>query len=131
MGQATASLLPAFQDPGSKESFSAELDHSETARHSARGLLFLGGVVYSLWHFVHLAMGGPTVIDPLWERVGFLLFVAALVGLSFHPRLRGRLVGMGHLVVIVGTAHYFSLVARNQISSQYLVGVFVVLASVN
>jgi hypothetical protein len=110
--------------------YGAALDHSEVARHTSRGLLLLGGVVYFLWHFMHrLTMRGA--IDPIWERAAFLGFVMAVLALSFRPALQKRLLPISYLVVVVGTTHYFSLVARNQVAIPYLVGTFVVLASVN
>lgn len=112
------------------KSFDVALEHSRPARLSARLLLLVGGVVYAAWHFVHVAMM-PAAVDPMWERLVFLAFTVVCFGLSFHRRFGGYLVEMGHLVTLVGTIHYFSLVARNDIATPYLIGVFVVMASVS
>ncbi|HEY4186432.1 MAG TPA: hypothetical protein VGP07_15255 [Polyangia bacterium] len=106
------------------------LKHSISARVSARLLLLLGGTVYASWHFAHVWIM-PGAVDPLWERGAFLAFVTLCFGLSFVPRLGGYLVEMGYCVSIVGTLHYFSLVFRNAIATPYLIGAFVILASVN
>jgi len=96
----------------------------------ARTLLLLGGVVYFGWHFAHVWMM-PNAVDPLWERASFLGFVVLCFGLSFHPRLQGYLVEMGYAVAGLGTLHYFTLLPRNAIATPYLIGAFVILASVN
>jgi hypothetical protein len=110
--------------------YGAALDHSEVARITSRGLLLVGGVIYLLWHFLH-KMLMPEAVDPLWERAAFLAFVIGVLALSFRPRLQAHLLVLSYVVVVVGTTHYFTLVMRNQIAVPYLVGVFVVLASVN
>ena len=96
----------------------------------ARTLLLLGGIVYFGWHFAHVWMM-PYAVDPLWERAGFLGFVVLCFGLSFHARLQAYLVEMGYAVAGLGTLHYFTLLARNAIATPYLIGAYVILASVN
>jgi len=106
------------------------LRHSLRARLSARLLLLLGGTVYAAWHFGHVWIM-PGAVDPLTERFAFLGFVAISFGLSFLRRFDRYLVEMGNAVAMVGTLHYFSLVERNAIATPYLIGTFVVMASVN
>ena len=106
------------------------LQHSARARVSARLLLLLGGTVYAAWHFGHMWIM-PSAVDPLAERGAFLAFVAVCFGLSFLPRFDRYLVEMGYAVAMIGTLHYFSLIERNAIATPYLIGTFVVMASVN
>jgi hypothetical protein len=106
------------------------LRHSLRARTSARLLLLLGGTVYAAWHFGHVWIM-PAAVDPLAERCAFLGFVAVCFGLSLFRRFDHYLVDMGHAVAILGTLHYFSLIERNAIATPYLIGTFVVMASVN
>lgn len=104
--------------------------HSLHARTSARLLLLLGGTVYAAWHFGHVWIM-PSAVDPLAERFAFLGFVALCFGLSFLRRFDHYLVEMGYAVAMLGTLHYFSLIERNAIATPYLIGTFVVMASVN
>jgi len=106
------------------------LQHSLRARISARLLLLLGGLAYAAWHFGHVWIM-PGAVDPLIERFAFLGFVAVCFGLSFLPRFDHYLVEMGYAVAMLGTLHYFSLIERNAIATPYLIGTFVVMASVN
>jgi hypothetical protein len=106
------------------------LQHSLRARVASRLLLLLGGTVYAAWHFGHVWMM-PAAIDPLAERLAFLGFVAVCFGLSLLPRFDRYLVEMGYAVAMLGTLHYFSLIERNAIATPYLIGTFVVMASVN
>ena len=106
------------------------LRHSLRARTSARLLLLLGGIAYAAWHFGHVWIM-PGAVDPLAERCAFLGFVTVCFGLSFFRRFDHYLVEMGHAVAILGTLHYFSLIERNAIATPYLIGTFVVMASVN
>jgi len=106
------------------------LRHSLRARTSARLLLLLGGTVYAAWHFGHVWLT-PGAVDPLTERFAFLGFVAVCFALSFLRRFDRYLVEMGHAVALLGTLHYFSLIERNAIATPYLIGTFVVMASVN
>jgi len=106
------------------------LRHSLRARTSARLLLLLGGTVYAAWHFGHVWIM-PSAIDPLAERISFLGFVAVCFALSFLRRFDHYLIEMGYAVAMLGTLHYFSLIERNAIATPYLVGTFVVMASVN
>lgn len=106
------------------------LRHSPRARISARLLLLLGGSVYAAWHFGHVWIM-PGAVDPLAERLGFLGFVAICFGLSFLRRFDHYLVEMSYAVAMLGTLHYFSLIERNAIATPYLIGTFVVMASVN
>ena len=106
------------------------LESSARARSSSRLLLVVGGLIYCSWHWVHKLVQ-PTAIDPWGERLVFVAFVLVLVAASYHRALSRHLVAMGYAVVAVGTAHYFSLVARNDVSSSYTIGVFVVLAAVS
>jgi len=106
------------------------LRHSLRARISARMLLLLGGAVYAAWHFGHIWIM-PGAVDPLAERFGFLGFVAVCFCLSFLRRFDRYLVEMGYAVAMLGTLHYFSLIERNAIATPYLIGTFVVMASVN
>jgi len=106
------------------------LHHSLRARTSARLLLLLGGAAYAAWHFGHVWIM-PEAVDPLTERFAFLGFVALCFGLSFLPRFDSYLVEMGYAVAMLGTLHYFSLIQRNAIAAPYLIGTFVVMASVN
>jgi hypothetical protein len=110
--------------------YNAALEHSDAARRSARLLMLIGGVVYTLWHFVNVLLM-PDAVDPLQERLAFLGFVCVGLVLSFHSQLRRHLVRIGYAVIGLGTAHTFSLLARNDIATPYLIGVFVVLASVS
>jgi hypothetical protein len=112
------------------DGYHSALDHSGSARHSSRVLLLLGAVMYVLWHFLHTGIR-PSSVDPLAERLAVSGFVVGLVALSFRIRLRRYLVAMGYAAVALATAHYFCLVARNQVATPYLVGVFVMLASFN
>jgi len=106
------------------------LRHSSRARTSARLLLLLGGTVYAAWHFGHVWIM-PAAVDPLAERFAFLGFVAICFALSFLRRFDRFLVEMGYAVALLGTLHYFSLIERNAIATPYLIGTFVVMASVN
>jgi len=106
------------------------LRHSLRARISARLLLLLGGTVYAAWHFGHVWIM-PSAVDPLTERFAFLGFVAVCFGVSFLRRFDHYLVEMGYAVAMLGTLHYFSLIERNAIATPYLIGTFVVMASVN
>ena len=106
------------------------LRHSLRARISARLLLLLGGTVYAAWHFGHVWIM-PSAVDPLTERFAFLGFVAVCFGLSFLRHFDHYLVEMGYAVAVLGTLHYFSLIERNAIATPYLIGTFVVMASVN
>lgn len=106
------------------------LRHSFRARTSARLLLLLGGTVYAAWHFGHVWIM-PAAVDPLAERLAFLGFVATCFALSFLRRFDRFLVEMGYAVALLGTLHYFSLIERNAIATPYLIGTFVVMASVN
>ena len=110
-------------------SFQKELEHSAKARLTARVLLLVGGAVYASWQLVHKLML-PDAVDPIAERIGLFALTVALVALSYHPRLTSQLVNMGYAVVVVGTAHYFSVVLRNDIATSYLIGVFVTLGAV-
>jgi hypothetical protein len=105
------------------------LESSASARTLSRLLLLVGGATYVSWHWIHKFLQ-PDAVDPLGERLVFLAFSIALVVASYHRALKRHLVGMGYVVVALGTTHYFSLVARNQIATPYLLGVFVVLGSV-
>jgi hypothetical protein len=106
------------------------LRHSLRARTSARLLLLLGGTAYAAWHFGHVWIM-PNAIDPLAERGAFLAFAALCFGLSFLRRFDLYLVEMSYAVAMLGTLHYFSLIERNAIATPYLIGTFVVMASVN
>jgi hypothetical protein len=106
------------------------LEESAPARFRSRLLLAVGGVAYVGWHYVHLLLQ-PDAIDSLGERLGFLGFVAALIAVSFHRTVRGHLVALGYAAVAVGTVHYSSLLARNQLSASYLIGLFVLLGAVS
>ena len=106
------------------------LEASASARSWSRILLLVGGATYVSWHWIHKILQADA-IDSLGERLGFLGFVIALVVASYHRALKRHLVGMGYIVVAVGTTHYFSVVARNQISTPYLIGVFVTLGAVS
>lgn len=106
------------------------LEVSATARISSRLLLLVGGLTYASWHWVHLFLQRDA-IDPLLERVGFLALSILMMVLSYHRALKRHLVAMGYVAVAVGTAHYFSLVSRNGVSTPYLIGVFVVLGGVS
>lgn len=106
------------------------LEASVWARSSSRLLLLVGGATYVSWHWVHKLLQ-PAAVDPLGERLGFLAFILALVAASYHRALNRHLVLMGYAVVAVGTAHYFSLVARNEVSPPYTIGVFVLLGGVS
>jgi hypothetical protein len=106
------------------------LEQSAPARFRSRLLLAVGGVTYVGWHYVHLLLQ-PDAVDSLGERLGFLGFIAALLAVSFHRKVRSHLVSLGYAVVAVGTVHYFSLVTRNEISASYLIGLFVLLGGVS
>ncbi|HET6282120.1 MAG TPA: hypothetical protein VFH73_14230 [Polyangia bacterium] len=105
------------------------LETSARARLTARVTLLVGGAVYASWQVMHKLMM-PDAIDPIGERLAFFALTVILVGLSCHPRLTRHLVAMGYGVVAAGTAHYFSVVARNDIATPYLIGVFVTLGAV-
>ncbi|MEA2698731.1 MAG: hypothetical protein QOI66_3002 [Myxococcales bacterium] len=105
------------------------LEASVSARTSSRLLLLVGGATYVSWHWIHRLLQ-PDAVDPLGERLIFLAISIGLVVASYHRALKRHLVGMGYIAVALGTAHYFSLVARNQISTSYLLGAFVVLGAV-
>lgn len=119
---------PTAAAPGPEHT--AALEASAWARSSSRLLLLVGGATYVSWHWVHKLLQ-PNAIDPLGERLAFLLLTLVLVGLSYHRTLNRQLVMMGYAVVAVGTAHYFSLVARNNVAAPYIIGVFVVLGGVS
>ncbi|HEY2900117.1 MAG TPA: hypothetical protein VGL59_06060 [Polyangia bacterium] len=92
--------------------------------------MLVGGFTYAGWHWFHILLE-PNAVDPLIERLGFLALTAVLVLLSYRQAFKRHLISLSYVVVGVGTAHYFSLVARNDISTPYLVGVFVVLGAVS
>ncbi|HVR64138.1 MAG TPA: hypothetical protein VMU50_19700 [Polyangia bacterium] len=106
------------------------LEASAWARSSSRLLLLVGGITYVSWHCLHKLVQ-PAAVDPLGERLGFLAFIFALVAASYHRALNRHLVAMGYAVVAVGTAHYFSLVVRNDVSPSYTIGMFVLLGGVS
>ncbi|HEX3694400.1 MAG TPA: hypothetical protein VH374_03330 [Polyangia bacterium] len=106
------------------------MEVSASARSLSRLLLMVGGLTYTGWHWFHIQLE-PNAVDPLRERLGFLVLTVVLVLLSYRRALKRHLISISYVVVVVGTAHYFSLVARNDISTPYLVGVFVVLGAVS
>jgi hypothetical protein len=87
-------------------------------------------LIYPAWHWVFLAVM-PTAHDHLDER---LLVGATMIGviLCFRSKaLRRYTAAAEQCLLFLMTTHYFSLVWRNDLATPYIVGTFVVFASVS
>jgi PAS domain S-box-containing protein len=97
---------------------------------ASRLLLGLIGLLYPVWYVLPLLFV-PDARDSLWERglVGVACAVLALLAPYEPIRRHLALVIYGAMGVL--TAHYMTLVARNDLDWLYLVGAFVALAAVS
>jgi PAS domain-containing protein len=87
-------------------------------------------VLYPAWHWAFLAVA-PASQDPLAERIalGALILLAALVlRLAGLYRLHAVL---DELMAFALTGHYLSIAWRNHFSTPYLIGLYVVFASIS
>lgn len=92
-----------------------------------RAALSVAAVVYPLWHFFYKALGGE-VHDPLWERLALSTLCGVLLFWSFRPTFPAYLRIVVTVMVWLYTAHYFLVVARNQLGPAFEVGIFIIVA---
>jgi PAS domain S-box-containing protein len=94
----------------------------------SRVLLLMVGLLYLAWQPLMLWLL-PGAWDPLWLRAVIAAACWSLIPLSRTRRWEPRLLRSIHGLAALLTAHFFLVVAVNQLAAPYLMGLFVLLAS--
>ena len=97
------------------------------ARRASEAVLAAVALIYPVWHWIFLAVMA-TARDPLGERLIIGLLSVLGIAMSRRGYLRGRVVGIEQAMLFVMTAHYLSLVWRNDFAPPYVAGLYVVFA---
>ena len=100
------------------------------ARRASALLYAAVALVYPAWHWISLAVM-PDAYDPLRERLLISVIMIAAIGCFRVRRLRRHIRVVEHVLLFIMTAHFLSLVWRNGLAVPYMVGTFVVFASVS
>ena len=105
-----------------------ELDHA--ASLSTRLLISLGVLAYVAWHPL-IRMLSPGGTDPFFERAVVSSVCLLFVALSFVAGLRRHLDWFVLIAIYLGTFHHLTLVARNGLSTHYLLAHFILLGALS
>ena len=100
------------------------------ARRASAMIFAAVALIYPAWYFIFMAVM-PAALDSLGERLGMsAVMTAAIVCFRFRS-LRRYMAAAEQVLLFVMTGHYLSLVWRNDLATPYMVGTFVVFASVS
>jgi PAS domain-containing protein len=97
------------------------------AWRASEAILAAVALIYPLWHWIFLVVM-PAARDPLAERLVISLLSGLTIGLSRRGHLHGQVARIEQAMLFVMTAHYLSLVWRNDFAPPYVAGLYVVFA---
>jgi len=101
------------------------------ARRVSVLVLISAAVLYPLWHWIFVAVM-PAARDPLGERLGVAtVMLAAVAALRAVPALRRRAYLVERVVAFGVSAHYFTIAWRNDLATPYVLGTYVLFASMS
>ncbi|MDX2021669.1 MAG: hypothetical protein SF187_15610 [Deltaproteobacteria bacterium] len=102
----------------------------DEASLSTRLLISLGVTAYVGWHPL-IRLLAPSGHDPFFERALVSTACLLLVALSFVSRWRRHLGLFVLIAIYLGTFHHLSLVARNDLSTHYMLAHFILLGALS